>query len=601
MNPLLYPIIVPAIFGLICLAVPRTVKVIREILALVGSAGTLGLLIWLYGQRPLDYTVDGALLFRIDALSSFILLACGFFGFLITLYSIKFMIGKDRSSSFYASLMWSIGAACGVLMANHLILLLIFWGFLGITLYLLILSGGEGTSDAAKKSMVIVGGSDALILLGIVLIQFLANTLEIDKIRLPFSGPEPYFAFLLLTLGVFAKLGAVPLHTWVPDVAEKAPTPASALLPGSLDKLVGVYLLARLCMNLFEQSYAMNLVLLIAGSLTVIISVMMGLMQDDAKRMLGYLVITGAGYMLIGFGTGNSIGMSGGLFYMISSALWTSCLLLAIGAVEFRTGKTCFGDLGGLVKVMPVTFFAGLVAVLAISGLPPFNGFASKWLIYQGLIDIGRAGDNVWVIWLVIAMIGSALTLAVGAKLIHSVFLGISSKGLNLKKIKEAGPLMTVPMVILSLLCIFIGVFASFEPLKNFILAAIPSVDYIGLWSPGLATIMIMLGLLVGFIVYLMGNLKGIREADAFIGGEKLPVEERITGAGFYETVKEIGFFGTLYKSAEAKIFDIYDQGSCLIFGLANGFRKAHTGILTMYVSWALLGLTVLLIVLMGR
>jgi hypothetical protein len=98
-----------------------------------------------------------------------------------------------------------------------------------------------------------------------------------------------------------------------------------------------------------------------------------------------------------------------------------------------------------------------------------------------------------------------------------------------------------------------------------------------------------------------MGNLKGIREADAFIGGEKLPVEERITGSGFYETMKEVGFFGTLYKSAEAKRLDIYEQGSRLIFGLANGFRKAHTGVLTMYVTWVLLGLTVLLIVLMGR
>jgi len=601
MNPLLYPIVLPILLGLICLAIPRNVKVIRELIALVGSAGTFGWVIWLFTQKPLDWTLQGSVLLRLDHLSGFVLLASGLFGFLITLYSIKFMQGKDGLSTYYGSLLWTLGAACGALLANHLILLLIFWGFLGITLYLLVLTGGGDAAPAAKKALVIVGGSDALILLGIGFIYSLTNTFEMDKFVLSFNGVNVHFAFILLALGVFAKIGAIPLHTWIPDVAENAPVSATAFLPGSLDKLLGIYLLARLCQNLFEMSGAMNLVLLIVGALTVIISVMMGLIQEDGKKLLGYLVITGAGYMVLGFGTGNSTGIAGGLFYMISSALWTHCLFLSMGSVEHRAGTTRLGELGGLVRSMPVTFTATLVAVLSISGIPPFNGFASKWMIYQGFIDLGRSGDKVWILWLVVAMFGSALTLAIGVKFIHSVFLGIPSKGMKPRKIREVSPWMTTPMVVLALLCVVFGIFAYSVPLKHLVLTVVPDVSYFGIWSPGLATIMILLGLVVGFIVYLLGNLKGIREAEAFIGGEHLPVEERITGTGFYNTVREIGGIQKIYAWAEAKRFDVYDLGSRLAFGFVELFRRAHTGVLTTYMFWILMGLLVLLVVLMGR
>ncbi len=601
MNPLFYPIVVPILIGAVCFLVPRKVKVIRELLALLTSVFTLGWVIWFFIDKPLEWSFNGSLILRLDNLSGFILLASGLFGFLITLYSIKFMHGNNHLSTYYGSLLWTLGAACGALLANHLIVLLIFWGFLGITFYLLVLTGGKTAAPAAKKALVIIGGSDALILLGILFIYSLAGTFEMDKIFISFYGVLPYFAFLLLALGVFAKIAAIPLHTWVPDVAGNAPVSVTAFLPGALDKLMGIYLLARLCMNFFEMSGAMNLVLLIVGTLTVIISVMMGLIQNDGKKLLGYLVITGAGYMLLGFGTGNPTGIAGGLFYMISSALWTSCLFLSLGGVEHRTGTTKLGELGGLVRSMPVTFVVTLVAVLSISGIPPFNGFASKWMIYQGLIDLGGAGDKVWIIWLVVAMFGSALTLAISVKLVHSVFLGVASNIIMPKKIREVNVWMIIPMVILALFCVVFGIFPYSLPLKHLILTFVPNVSYIGIWSPGLATIMILLGLAVGFIIYLMGNLKGIREAENFIGGEHLPVETRITGTGFYNTIRETGGIRKLYDWAEAKWFDIYDQGSRMSFSFANLLRRAHTGVLTSYVLWVFVGLAVILIVLMGR
>ena len=602
MNPLFYPVLIPIALGIVCALIPKKVKVIREILTFLGSAGTFGIVIWLFGQKPLEYVINGSIMLRFDDLSGFMLLAVACFGFLVTLYSLRFMFDKARNGSYYASMLWTLGAAAGALLANHLVALMFFWGFLAITLFLLVLTGGEKASQAAKKTLVIVGGSDALILMSVVLIFSVSKSFLISETNIAFTGVAPYFAYVLLALGVFAKIGAVPLHTWVPDASEHAPASASAFLPGSLDKLLGIYLLARLSMNMFESSGAMNLMLLIVGALTVLISVLLGLTQNDAKRMVGYLVITGAGYMVLGFGTGNGVGMAGGMFYMLSSALWTQCLFLTVGSVEFQTGFSRFEELGGLVKSMPLTFIAALVAILSISGIPPFNGFASKWMIYQGLIDMGRAGDKVWILWLVIAMFGSALTLAVGTKFIHSVFLGVPPEKLKPEKIREVSPLMWFPMIVLALLCIVFGIFANEIPLKFFVLPLIPGISYIGFWTPGLATILILLGLGVGFIIYLIGNLKNVREAEAFIGGEKIPASERLTGAGFYETVKDMGLLQKFYGWAEAKWFDIYDQGRNFALGLANTFRKAHTGVFTAYMLWVFVGLMVLLLVLLlGR
>ena len=601
MNPLFYPIVVPILIGVICFLMPRKVKVIRELLALLTSALTLGLVIWLFIQKPLEWSFSGSLVLRLDDLSGFILLASGLFGFLITLYSIKFMQNSDHLSTYYGSLLWTLGAACGALLANHFIVLLVFWGFLGITLYLLVLTGGEDTASAAKKSFVIIGGSDALILLGIFFIYILSSTFEINKMTLPFKGVLVYFAFIFLALGAFAKAGAMPLHTWIPDVAEKAPISVTAYLPAALDKLLGIYLLGRMCLTVFEMNGAMNLFLMIVGSVTIIAAVMMALIQHDLRRLLAYHAVSQVGYMVLGIGTGNPVGIAGGIFHMLNHSIYKSCLFLSAGAVQHRTGTNDLDKLGGLGKVMPLTFTSFIIAALAISGVPPLNGFVSKWMIYQGLVELGQAGNKLWIIWLVSAMFGSGLTLASFMKITHSVFLGLPSKEIGLKKVKEVGAGMVTSMVVLAFLCLVFGIFAYSVPLKYFLFPSVPGISFIGIWSPGFATIMILLGLAVGFVIYLFGNLKGIREAKTFIGGETLPVENRVTGTGFYNTIRETEGIRKLYDWAEAKWFDIYDQGSRMSFSFASLLRRAHNGVLTSYVFWVFVGLTVILIVLMGR
>lgn len=603
MNLLLYPIVVPVLSGILCWVVPGGLKRVREILALLCSFTVFGLTIWLFIQGSYEWTVSETLVLRMDALSRFVLLACGFFGFLITLYSVRFMENNNNQSVYYSSLLLTLGAACGAVLANHLLVLLVFWGFLGITLYLLILTGGEGSAAAAKKTLTIVGGSDAVMLLGIALIYTQTSSFEMHTISLQLNSTLTIVIFACFLIAAFAKAGSVPFHSWIPDMAATSPIPVTAFLPSALDKILGIYLLGRICLNMFQVTGAANLLLMLLGSLTIVAAVLRALGQHDLKKLLAFHAISQVGYMVLGIGTGNPIGIIGGLFHMLNNTVYKTCLFLSGGAVQQRTGTTHLDRLGGLARMMPVTFASFLIAALAISGIPPLNGFVSKWMIYQSLFELGKQGHSLWVVWLVAAMFGSGLTLASFMKLIHSVFLGIPSGQVQSRKVKEVGVGMLLPIVVLALLCVVFGVFAYTIPLKHLLLPVIPGLQYIGIWSPGFSTTMILIGIVIGILIYLIGNMriKTIREAGSFIGGEQLPVESRVTGTGFYTTIKKIPFVNAFYKWDEENVFDIYEQSGRISSGFANLFKRMHTGILTMYMVWMLSGLFILFILLMGR
>lgn len=540
--------------------------------------------------------------FRIDYLNSFIALGIGLFFILTIIYSLKFMQGKPRLVQYYTYITLTALASLGAVFANDLIMLLVCWGFLGMMLYLLI-DLGKGSGAIAKKTFIIVGGSDALMLLGIGIIYYISSTFQIDKIRLELNNHLATTAYILLAIACFAKAGAMPLHSWIPDCAESAPIPVVAYLPAALDKLLGIYLLARISLNLFVMNEAMNILLMLVGAFTIIAAVMMALVQHNMKRLLGYHAVSQVGYMVLGIGTGNPIGIAGGVFHMLNNAVYKYCLFLTAGNVEQQTKTSELNKLGGLSKLMPVTYISCLVASLSISGVPPFNGFVSKWMIYQGLIQRLNAGQwpLISVICLVAALFGSALTLASFMKLLHAVFLGQSDKAIASKRINEVSWQMFLPCVILAGICVVFGVFANQVPLKLFILPAISGVTFIGTWYAGLSTALIIAGLILGALVFMLRQLKPkIRPDTTFVGGETLDLEEtRVTGTDFYNTVKELGILKNIYSKAEKGFFDIYEQGKILIFGIGRFLQFLHNGVLPTYLVWTLLGMIGLFLVLM--
>jgi len=592
MKIFLEPVLVSIVAGFFIFAIPNKFRKLAEIFSLITALYLFIAGVKIFFAAPLN---TGYL--YVDNLSRFIVPGIGFFGLLVTLYSLKSMSGYKSVSSYYAYIIWTIGISILAAVSNNIIILLGSWGFLGFTLYALINIKGPEASAISKKTFIIVAGSDAFMILGFGILWMIKGSLNLTDIRIPIDSNLSFWSFFLIAIGAFAKAGVMPFHTWIPETAKEAPVSVTAFLPASLDKLLGIYLLVRLVLNVFILNPVSGAILMGIGSITIIAAVMMALVQHDFKKLLGYHAVSQVGYMVLGIGTGNPIGIAGGLFHMLNHAIYKCCLFLSGGNVEYKTKTSELDNLGGLSKVMPLTFFTTVVAACAISGIPPFNGFFSKWMIYQGLIENGKSGGSLWIFCLVAAMFGSALTLASFIKLIHAIFLGQRADGIKHNKKDEVSWQMWVPVISLAILCILFGVFAYQIPLKFFIKPALGAgFEIIGKWQSLKATLFLFAGLVVGLIIYLLGNFKSVRVSETYIGGEPVEKDMRLSGTEFYNTVKEYGVLGAVYKKAEAGVFDLYEQLKKMVLGAGGFFQYLHNGILPTYLVWTLLGMTALFI-----
>lgn len=529
-----------------------------------------------------------------------------FFMVLTLLYSWGF-ISRGRIR-YYLYILFAWGTALGAVLANNLIVMLVCWGLTGLFLYLLIGYGTqERTPATATKALIVIGGTDAVMMLGVALIGHLSGSFDIQNIQLNLDSPPAVYAFLCLLVGILAKAGVIPLHTWLVDTAEDAPTPVTAFLPASVDKLLAIYLLARMALDLFVMTPAMNLVLLVFGAVTIAGAGMMMLVQQDFKRLLGYCAVSQVGYILLGIGTGHPLGIAGALFHMVNHAIYKSCLFFSGGAVELKAQTTDLERLGGFARLMPLIFVSFLIAALSVSGVPPFNGFASKWMVYQGIIEMGKTGGGGWVIWLVVAMFGSAVTLAGMMKLVHSIFLGqpASDKRPSGESGETTSGLLSTPSIVLALICILFGIFAYALPLKYLIFPIFEQqIDFPGIWQPTLATVMILIGIGLGIILYVARRLsKTMRQTDVFIGGETLDAVPgmRVSGSAFYNTIQELPGFRSFFSLAERGYLDPYQIGRKFTQAAYHVLRDFHSGILLTYLSWCLIGMGILFWVLLFR
>jgi|AMWB02.1.fsa_nt_gi multicomponent Na+:H+ antiporter subunit A len=611
-------IMIPMAAGLLLFLVPEKFRMAKGILAMAVAMYAGYLSIGLYSSAT-QMTLQGEtvrqgcltlfdfdllqkageyLTFTIDGLSKLIIIFISIIALLVLLYTLAYN-RFARISNYYPWFLITLGCSYGAVLSDNLILFLMFWGILGITLYKLIPGKDEKSSAAAKKTMILIGASDTIMLVGIALLWRLTDTLSINSISLETNNILTVTAFLALLVGSFTKAGAFPFHSWVPDYSETAPASSVALLPASLDKLLGIYFLARLTTDLFVMTEGIKLLLLTIGVITIITAVLMALMQHDCKRLLGYHAVSQVGYMIVGFGLGSLVGIVAGLFHMINNAIYKSGLFLSTGAVERQTGKSDITELGGLSKAMPVTFIASLVFAMSISGLPPFNGFASKWMIYQGIIDFGSGegiASSLWILWLSLAVLGSALTLASFVKFIGGIFLGRRDPAMD--KIREVPFLMWFPMAVLALFCIVFGVFATGIIIPKLFTPVVGSFTFNGLWSSSFVSLLVLISIILGFLIYLATGRKKFRTEDNFIGGEnKEMLGASFPAPEFYKTFSEFRLFSRIYEKAEEKAFDIYDLSKKAVFWLSGGLSNAHTGVLPGYVIWVCAGLIIMLLI----
>jgi formate hydrogenlyase subunit 3/multisubunit Na+/H+ antiporter MnhD subunit len=363
-NILLVPILLPLAAGVLILFIPKILKWVREILTFLAMVVIFAVAIKIFLLKDVAYSFSilemGKFNLSLDLvtspLSSFILIFITGFGLLVSLYSLRYMESKPRLREYYAFLLFAVTGSAGVVLSNHLLLFLIFWEIATASLYFLITTGEPEAKAGATKTFAMVGASDGMLLLGIGIVWYLSQTLTIGDIKVPVDGWLGTTAFILMMIGAITKAGAMPLHSWIPAASEGAPASTMAFMPAALDKLLGIYFLLRISTGLFVLNSSLGMVLMIIGAVTVVAAVMMAMVQHDLRRLLSYHAISQVGYMVLGIGTLNPVGIAGGLFHMLNLSIYKSCLFLCAGAVEKKAKSNELGELGGLAKVMPVTF-----------------------------------------------------------------------------------------------------------------------------------------------------------------------------------------------------------------------------------------------------
>jgi len=602
---MLWTIAIPTIAGSLCLLVPSRLKGLKEAVTLLATGGGLILAAKLFTFSELSY-FSPWLSFGIDIdfklyhFNKFVLLAASGFSFLVALYSISFMRGKKSLRYYYSYLLFTAASTYGAMLSNNFVILLFFWGALLLTLYGMIVIGGERAYLTAAKSFIIVGISDLCLIFGVMIAANLTHTLTMDRIHLSLTGIAN-LAFILMMIGALAKAGAMPFHSWIPDAALDAPLPVMAYLPAALEKLLGIYLLARICLDFFVMNAAMGLVLMIIGAVTIVFAVAMALIQKNYKKLLSYHAISQVGYMVLGIGTGTPIGIAGGIFHMLNHSMYKCCLFLSGGSVEHMSGTTDLTKLGGLLRQMPVTFVCFAVAALSISGVPPFNGFFSKEMVFEATSLLPNP------IFFVAAELGAILTFASFLKLGHSAYLG-RRRG-ELSHVKESPVAILIPMIALASGCILFGVYNEL-PLKYLIEPILP-MKHEHFWGPIHWGSSITIISIISLLFALANHVYGVRRTGA--------------GIGAADHIHHAPVLSTVYHWAEKKYFDPYDQGmrvnragssvlyivdrvtdwiydglirKSVIF-ISTGVRKAHTGLLSEYLSWSLAAGVVIIILLL--
>lgn len=597
MSPLLLPIVVPLVFAALLRLLPSSLRRIAGIVTMAGALASAVAAILASTAGSADWVLAGRSLLRLDTLGRMALVTGMVMALPVLWTALAEPVGTRQR---LWAMMAALSAASLCLMADHLILLVVGWGCLGWLLYLLIPQHDAPSAEAAKKTLALIGGTDALLLLGVGYWIVQAGTPALQTLDIRLDGPWPWIALVAVLSAVLAKTGAMPFHTWLPDMAQQSPASVNALIPATLDKLVGVYFLARIVQAASPMPHTLRVLLMALGVLSLLGGVMMALVQHDMRRLLAYHAVSQVGYMILGLGAGTALGLAGAFFHLINNVLYKSGLFLSAGAVRRAVGHTDLDRLGGLSAKLPMTFGAFMVMALAISGVPPLNGFVSKWLIAQGLIQGLRQGEVLAPLALVAALVGSGLTLASFLKVAYAVFLGPTDPTLAKADIAACGRSTWVPLALISAACVALGLGGMAWITPRLLPDGGLAETLWGNWSPATAGLLLGLGLAVGFLILAWMKALRPRPVPRFGGGEALHAEERVLGTAFYGEVEALPGIRGLYTAAQRKRFDLYERGRVWLSRVAAPLRTWHSGLLNRYASWLIVGWAVLVALLVG-
>jgi len=398
--------------------------------------------------------------FRVDQLTIVMLAVVTFVGMLVQIYSVGYMKGEVRYGWYYAVLSLFIAAMMTLVLADNFLLLYITWEGVGICSYLLIGHYYERrtAAEAAKKAFITTRFGDVFLLIGIILLWRETGTFDMSEtFHIAEEGgfDQAYLTMATLFLfgGAMGKSAQFPFHVWLPDAME-GPTPVSALIHAATMVVAGVYLTARI-MPLFEASYDGALYFVVAiGLITTFLSIFMGLVMTDIKRVVAYSTLNSLGLMMVALGFGEA-GVGAAMLYLFAHAFFKALLFLGCGSVIHATEHQDMSELGGLKDKMPITNATFFVGAMAMAGIFPLSGFWAKDEILVKASDF-----NIVVLILILATL--PITAMYMWRLYSLTFLGEPKDEHIHEHAHEQAPVMAWPLIALAVLAV-LGGFVIFE------------------------------------------------------------------------------------------------------------------------------------------
>ncbi len=400
----------------------------------------------------------------VDGLSIMMYFVVGVVGLLVFIYARGYMEGDVRYTWFFASFTLFGGGMLVLVSASNLIQLIVGWELVGVSSYLLIGHYWEDheNSSAAIKAFLVNKVADVGLFVGAIIIGMSVGSFrftDIMRVIAEDAGGEStlarfaFWAGLAIFIGAMGKSGQFPLHVWLPD-AMAGPTPVSALMHAATMVTAGVYLIGRMFPMYLAEAFAddVRTIIIIIGGLTLFLTGLLALVQDDIKKLLAYSTLSQLGYMTAAMGAG---AYTAGLFHLFTHAFFKALLFLGAGSVIHAVHSNNMSDMGGLRKYMPRTFVTFVIGSAALAGVPLLAGFFSKDEILAAVnYDAGHGGGAAATFVLVLGIAGAFVTAFYMTRAVSLTFYG-RYKGHG--QPHESPSVMTIPLIGLAIGSVFAG------------------------------------------------------------------------------------------------------------------------------------------------
>lgn len=475
------------------------------------------------------------LTFFLDPLGLFFATMILGIGLLIIVYSRFYLGPNERLGHFFCFLLLFQGSMLGIVLADNLLLLVVFWELTSLTSFLLIGYWRHlpEARQGARMALVVTGAGGLALMGGALLLGRIAGSFDISVILTQGEAirASPFYvpALLLVLAAAFTKSAQFPFHFWLPH-AMAAPTPVSAYLHSATMVKAGLFLMARLW-PVLAGTDAWFLIVSATGLATMAIAAWIALFKDDLKALLAFSTVSHLGLVTMLLGLGSPTAAYVAVFHVLNHATFKAALFMAAGIIDHAAGTRDLRRLGGLAAAMPITATLATIAAAGMGGIPPLNGFLSKELMLEEAAHTVWAGNS----WLfpVLATAGALLSVAYALRFAIGTFYGRSRGGTEAGHAHDPGPGLWLPVAVLVVPVVLIGLFPALiaGPLVHAVTGAVVGgpapLIHLQLWhGPTPALLMGMLAILGGIVLFAAyGPVDGVRralprpEAKAIFGG----------------------------------------------------------------------------------